>query len=136
MVATKLVGVKGAEALALAKLFNDDAAKELREAVKPGSYEIEEALKITGVLVVAPDHTAMNAQRLCPWSLVLIMMERMKGVTIDEIVKEAARRARLSKPPDTSDLKSKTELAAAKLMGATAALRKGAAKWEGIVIAK
>lgn len=118
-------------ALAVAKLFNEERTKEVREQVGPGFYAIDATIRLTGTLKVHKDHMAENHQRLNPLLLIAILLDGVPRQVRNARIREAVGRLAAGETPDISEIKAETEEAVATLMQATSQPRKGKAVYVG-----
>lgn len=115
--------------LAILKSITESAAEEARDLVSPGEYDVDELIRVHGVITVNKDHEQPNPQRLCPWTLLLVALNHLNGATVDTLVLEAAQ---LSKT-QVEELKRKTKSAAEKLLGKTVKTQRGTVKFNGVL---
>lgn len=120
--------------LALAKAYTDSKAKEIREQVSPGKFEVDATIKIHGTLTVCEDHEAANVQKCCPWTLALIALNKLNPETREFVINEALVFIKSGIQLEHLDaLKKHTAKLAEKVLGATVETRKGVAKFSGCV---
>jgi hypothetical protein len=120
--------------LALCKAYAEKAQKEIREQVDPGKYEVDTMIKIHGTLTVCEDHEAINVQKVCPWTLALIALNKLNVETRNLVIDEALVFVKSGiKLEALDDLKKHTLRQAEKLLGSTVETRKGVAKFSGCV---
>lgn len=115
--------------LAILKSITEKDAEEARDLVSPGEYDVDELVRVHGVVSVNKDHEQSNPQRLCPWTLLLVALNRLNGVTVDSLVEEASK---LSET-EVAELKKKTKRAGEALLGKTVKTQRGTVKFNGVL---
>ncbi len=126
--------------LALCKSFTENETKEIRNKVQPGTYHLDELVRLKGTLKVGTDIVAIQAQGADPWYLVHLALSKLNGVTINALVEEAISTKKTLSPEAYENMKKKFKVevdeAVAKLKAETKEPRKGAAKFIGDIIHK
>lgn len=65
-------------------------SKEQREQVEEGLYHVTTTLKLTSILSVGADYPTKQVNKLEPWTLIALLIDKLPGTKIDDIVAEAA----------------------------------------------
>jgi hypothetical protein len=128
-------------ALALSGL---KAPEHVREQVQAGIYTFDAMLRVTGEITVAADTEAIQANKVDPWTLLVLALDRLPGVAIDQLVDQAeALLARKETGEDVGALhdaaidaaKTTAQEAIDRIKGQTKAPRKGAVSVSCVVVA-
>lgn len=119
--------------LALCKLFGEKEVTKARAMIRAGKYEIDEIIHVKGNLSVGEDYETTSVQKLNPWTLFLIAMNKLNGTTIEAIVDEACAKLDAGETPELADFKAKTEKAAEKLLKRATTTAKGRCSFDGII---
>jgi hypothetical protein len=72
--------------LALAKGIDTDSARDL---VAPGTYEIDETVRVTGTVRVGDDYQQRLVAKADPWKLLACALSKLNNVSIEALVREA-----------------------------------------------
>ena len=92
-------------------------AKEMRPEVNPGEYEVDETvtLRALGKLLVGEDYDQRIANKAKPWKLLKAALNKLNGVTIESLVREAEEIT----PEEEKELRGAATAAAERLKEAT-----------------
>ena len=78
--------INAVESLAVAKVVD---AKDVREEVLPGKYDVDVVVRIKGSIKVGEDYTQNVPAAARPWALLALALSKLNGVTIDSLTREA-----------------------------------------------
>lgn len=117
-------------AVALASLpkVEDDT----RDAVRAGTYDIDQLIRITGHLKVGGDTMTRQVNKLCPWALVKLLADRLPTTVVDECFDQAVVAAVKGVDLDPGDeLKARTEASIDQLSPIITQVRRGSVRFIG-----
>ena len=105
------------QTIAIAKLIGEQAEKDARKQVSPGTHAADFWLHVSGDIDVGDDYVRKVPQKAKPWDLLAVALSHLNGVTIESITREA-----LSAAPElveTVKLQAETAIQAIKGMTET-----------------
>lgn len=118
--------------LAAAKYFNKKRTDLVRDKVQPGEYEVDALVHIEAVMTVKEDYAASQVNKLCPWLLLQLAWNRMPEHVRNACLREAmAIYSGEMERPDTTELKTRTQLAAARANQEVDTVKRGSVIVEG-----
>jgi hypothetical protein len=65
------------------------STKDQREQVKSGIYDVEATLRIRTVLKVGEDAPVKQVNKIEPWTIIALLLDKLPGTKIDEVIAEA-----------------------------------------------
>lgn len=99
----------------LAGIVKDKQATDAKRSLQPGSQNVEATFHVRANLTKLADTEGVIAQKAEPWKLLAVALNRLNGVTIDSIVREAEA----LKDEEIEALKEKTAEALNTIKGKT-----------------
>lgn len=121
------------EGFVIRKTVSEKLAKVMRKTIKPGLYQVDCMVHIKGELKVCADYEQKQVNKLNPWLLVQVLMDKLNGQTLESVVHETLARQVEDDDPDIEDLKVRTMAAAATMAESCKQISKGPTFWEGTV---
>jgi hypothetical protein len=106
-------------------------SKKEREEVQPGEYPVDAVLRVVGTVKVGEDYEIHRVEKLDPWFLLYLAIDRLNGVTLERLAEIAAGKLDASgkltpeAKKELKKLKDRTEGVMAKLKGKTLETNKG-----------
>ncbi len=122
------------ETFVASKVISKKLVQAVRKNIKPGLYKVDCLVHIQGELKVCPDYQQKQVNKLNPWLLVKVLMDKLNGQTLESIVSETLARQVEDDDPDVEDLKLRTLAAAAEMAESCKQTSKGPTFWEGTVL--
>ena len=125
--------------VAICKAFSEKEYKDLRAeldrrgVLPPGQYDIESLVRVSGVLRIGVPTNSENSNRLCPWQLLVLLLDKVNPATRAAFIEEAITRLENGEKPDAKEVKAAVSRAADRLLKKTSAPRVGAASFDGII---
>lgn len=113
--------------LALGQYKSSDA---VRDDVAPGTYDVDAIVHVKGTLTVGEDFTRQQVNKIDPWSMIAVLLDKVNGVTMEAVAKEAQDLLDNDEgfADHAKDLKKRTDKSVAGLKEATRAPARGNAK--------
>lgn len=121
------------EGFAMRKVVSEKLAKVMRIGIKPGLHQVDCMVHVKGELKVCADYQQKQVNKLNPWLLVQVLMDKLNGQTLESVVHETLARQVEDDDPDIEDLKLRTQVAAAAMAQSCMQMSKGPTFWEGTV---
>jgi len=66
-----------------------DQEPVLRDAIAPGTYDVDATLRILGRVTVGDDYDQRIVQSMCPLRLLAVALNKLNGVSVESLVEEA-----------------------------------------------
>lgn len=103
------------QTIAIAKLIGEEAEKDARKRVSPGTHSADFWLHVSGELDVGEDYVRRVPQKAKPWDLLAVALSHLNSVTVESIVREALNAA----PEAVETVKKQAEAAIQSIKGTT-----------------
>ena len=106
-------------------------SKEERAALASGEYPVDAVLHVVGSVKVGEDYDIRRVEKLDPWLLLGLAVDRLNGVTLKNLVKiaqgklDAAGKPTKAASTELKGLKTRTDAAIKALKGETVETNKG-----------
>ncbi len=107
--------------LAAAKAVDAKTSKLARDAVAVGTHAVDFLLRIRGTFRVGEDYEQRLVAKADPFALLAVALDKLNGVTIESIVKEAQE----ADPGEVRAIKAKTAQAVEALKAPTLSVCRG-----------
>lgn len=102
-----------AEMVALVSAFKTAEITKLKAGLEPGTYQIDTLVHLFGTIEKEPSKEGIIAQRAFPWKLFAAALNRLNGVSVDAIVREAENVS----AQEEKDLKATVQAALTEIKG-------------------
>lgn len=121
------------EILALSRAFDPrkGRAKAVRSEVDSGEYDFDFTVNVKGHMVVRDDYTSRIVAKAHPWTLLMLLADKVNEGKLDKLVKQAA--AIDSNDPRVKEFKERVSAAMQKIKAPTETKCKGGVKAEAVV---
>lgn len=109
------------QTIAIGTAVKDAALKAAKSGLKVGTYDVDMTVRVKGSVTKGEDYMGVIAQRAEPWKLLAVALNRLNGVTVESIVREAET----LKDEEADRLKEATAAALNAIKGETKAVQNG-----------
>lgn len=121
------------EMLALSRLFDPrtNRGKDVREQVPAGRHDFDFSVHVQGHMVVRDDYTSKIVAKAQPWTLLMLLADKVNEATLNKLVRESVTIDR--NDPRVEEFKARVNEAMAEIKAPTETECKGKVQTEAIV---